>query len=78
MAMRYRLICYNRSTDRAGGLIDVPGQYAPRVVKIAGIQNERELGEVELTSEQVRDIAKLIPFRPDLSRFLYHLEPIGP
>jgi hypothetical protein len=77
MTMRYRLIQYNRSTDHVGGLIDVPGRYAPRVVKIAGIQNEKELGEVPLTDEQIQAITAVIKFRPDVTRFIYHLEPLG-
>jgi hypothetical protein len=77
MTMRYRLIQYNRTTDHVGGLIDVPGRYVPRVVKIAGIANEKELGEVPLTDEQVLSIAAVISFKADVTRFVYHLEPLG-
>jgi hypothetical protein len=75
--MRYRVIFYNRDTDLVGGLIEVPGRYLGKVLAIAGIENASELGEYPLTQEQVRDIATLIGFRPDTSRFHYHLEPLG-
>ena len=77
MTMRYRLICYNRSTDEVGGLFPIPGRYLARVLKIAGIKNARELGEYPLSDEQIRDIAALVGLKPDPSRFSYHLEPIG-
>ena len=75
--MQYRLISYNRSTDRAGGLIDIPGQFVPQVLAIAGIPNANDPGEYPLDPKQVSDIAALIGFKPDLSRFEYHLEPMG-
>jgi hypothetical protein len=76
--MQYRLIFYNRTTDRAGGLIDIPEVYLPRVLGIAGITKPNEPGEYPLGPDQVRDIAALVGFRPDVSRFEYHLEPLGP
>jgi hypothetical protein len=75
--MQYRLIFYNRSTDRAGGLIDIPRTFLPQVWAIAGIRNENDLGEYPLDPRQGRDIAALIGFEPDVSRFEYHLEPLG-
>ena len=75
--MQYRVIFYNRSTDRVGGLIDIPGNLVPQVLALAGIQNANDLGEYPLDATQVRDIAMLIGFKPDLSRFVYHLEPTG-
>ena len=74
--MRYRLIFYNRTTDRVGGTIDIPGRFLQQVLKIAGITNASELGEYPLGRKEVDDIAALIRFRPDFSRFEYHLEPI--
>jgi len=75
--MQYRLIFYNRSTDQAGGLIDIPGNLLPQVLALAGIQNANDLGEYPLDPNQVRDIAALIGFNSDVLRFAYHLEPIG-
>jgi hypothetical protein len=73
----YRVIFYNRSTDRVGGLIDIPGNLVPQVLTLAGIQNANVLGEYPLDTTQVRDIAMLIGFPLDLSRFVYHLELTG-
>ena len=75
--MRYRVIFYNRSTDHVGGLIDIPGRFLPQVLAIAGMRNANEPGEYPLDSKQVRDIAALIGFRPDVSRFEYFLEPLS-
>jgi hypothetical protein len=77
MTMQYRIIYYNRSNDQVGGLVDIPGRYTPQVLTIAGIRNTKELGELPLSDEQIRDIAALIGLRTDLARFVYHLEPIG-
>jgi hypothetical protein len=74
--MRYRLILYNRSTDDVGGLIDIPGRLLPKVLSLAGIKNAREPGEYSLDAKQVGDIAAVIGFKPDTSRFIYHLEPL--
>jgi hypothetical protein len=74
--MRYRVIFYNRTTDRVGGLIGIPGVFLHRVLGIAGITNPNEPGEYPLTAEQIRDIASLVGFRADVSRFEYHLEPL--
>lgn len=76
--MQHRLIFYDRSTDRVGGLIDIPGTLLPQVLAIAGILNADDLGEYPLGPRQVRDIAALVGFEPDVSRFEYHLEPLGP
>jgi len=75
--MQYRVIFYNRSTDRVGGVIGIPGNLLPQVLVLAGIQNANDLGEYPLDATQVRDIAMVLGFKPDLSRFEYHLEPIG-
>jgi len=74
---QYRVISYNRSTDQIGGTFVVPGRHLPSVLKIAGINNARELGEYPLDDQQVRAIAALIGMNTDLSRFVYHLEPLG-
>jgi hypothetical protein len=74
--MRYRIIFYDRTTDRVAGLINIPGQLLPRVLTIAGIRNVSELGEYPLAPKKVGDIAALIGFEPDVSRFEYHLEPL--
>jgi hypothetical protein len=75
----YRIIFYNRTTDRFGGDIDIPNPLLRQVLTIAGITgySASDLGEHPLTGEQIRDISSLLSFRADPSRFHYHLEPIG-
>jgi len=75
--MQYRLIFYNRSTDRVGGLIDIPGRLLAQVLTLAGIQNANVLGEYPLDAAQVHNISALVGFKPDPTRFEYHLEPTG-
>jgi hypothetical protein len=75
--MRYRLIFYNRSTDQVGGLIDIPANVLPQVLALAGIQNANDPGEYPLDPTQARDITALVGLKPDVSRFAYHLEPVG-
>jgi hypothetical protein len=77
MTLRYRIILYSRTTDDFRGTIDVPQPLLSQVLAIAGIATSaHELGEYELTPEQVRDISSLIGFGADPSRFHYHLEPV--
>jgi hypothetical protein len=75
--MQFRIILYNRSTDHVGGLIDIPGKFLPQVLAIAAIPNASDPGEYPLDAKQVRDIAAVIGFKPDVSRFEYHLEPLS-
>ena len=74
--MRYRIIFYNRTTDLVGGTIDIPGQYLPKVLAIAGIGNARDPGEYPLEPKKIIEISALLRFKPDISRYEYHLEPL--
>jgi hypothetical protein len=76
--MQYRIILYDRATEEADGLISIPRKHLGRVLGIAGVSDPNEPGELPLGEDQVGEIAKLIGFAADLSRFHYHLEPIAP
>lgn len=76
MTVRYRVIWYNRTTDRVGGFKDVPGRFLAQVLTIAGIKDALQPGEFPLVAKQANDIANLIGFRADPSRFEYYLEPM--
>jgi hypothetical protein len=78
MTTQYRIIFYNKSTDQVGGLVAIPGQHLSRVLKMAGIRNSREPGEYPLDDKQIVAIASIIGMSIDPSRFIYHLEPLGP
>jgi hypothetical protein len=74
MKYGYRVIMYERATDRVGGMIDVPAALVSQALSIAGITNATELGETELTDDEVRALATLLQFRSNVSRYRYHLE----
>jgi hypothetical protein len=77
MKYEYRVIMYERTTDRMGGIIDIPATLVPQALSISGINNATELGETELTDAKVRALAKLLQFRSDVSRYQYHLETLA-
>jgi hypothetical protein len=74
MTAQYRVIMYDRQTDRVGGIIDVPAQLAPHLLSLPGIVNAAEPGEIELADKQVGAIATLLGFRANVGRYRYHLE----
>jgi hypothetical protein len=74
MTARYRIIMYDRQTERVGGIIDVPVRLAPQVLSFAGITTPAEPGESELHDRPLRAIANLLSFRSNVGRYLYHLE----
>ena len=75
MNPRYRILLYNRTTDRLDGAVDIPQPLLHQVLAIAGVTTSaNELGEYPLNAEQVRDISPLLGFEADPSRFHYHLD----
>jgi hypothetical protein len=74
MTARFRIIMYERSTERVGGIIDVPERLAPQVLSLAGIVKGAEPGESELSDRPLRAIANLLSFRATVGRYIYHLE----
>ena len=49
LVVGYRVIMYERSTDRVGGVIDIPAPLVTQALSTVGISNATELGETELT-----------------------------
>ena len=77
LVVGYRVIMYERSTDRVGGVIDIPAPLVTQALSTVGISNATELGETELTDAQVRALANLLQFRSNVSRYQYHLETLA-
>ena len=75
-APRYRVIMYQRTTDRVGGTVDVPDALVPQALRMAGISDPLEPGETELADSEARLIANLLGFRSNVSRYIYHLETV--
>jgi hypothetical protein len=67
---------YDRQTDRVGGIIDVPAHLVPQALSVARITNATDPGEVELHERQVRALARLLNFRHNVGRYIYHLETV--
>jgi hypothetical protein len=77
--MIYRVVSYNRASERIKGSLIVPPSVLDKVKKAAGFQAQDDgLGEYELAEPQVRQVAKILSFRPESDRFYYYVEPYEP
>ncbi len=77
--MIYRVVTYDRSTERMKGYLSVPPVILEEVKKVAGFKLQDDgLGEYALDDEQTRQIAQLMGFRPEPDRFYYYIEPYEP
>ena len=74
--MIYRVVTYDRSTERMAGHLPVAPAFIEQVKKIAGFQPQDDgLGEYPLNKEQTGQIAQIMGFRPEPDRFFYYVEP---
>jgi hypothetical protein len=79
MTMIYRVVTYDRATERMKGSLVVPPNVLAKVKKIAGFKPEDDgLGEYLLDGTQTTKVAKILGFRPEADRFLYYVEPYNP
>jgi hypothetical protein len=76
MSTRYRIIMYERQTDRVGGTVNVPPTLAAHVLSLASVTNATEPGETPLNDQQASAIAQLLGFRHNVGRYVYHLETV--
>ena len=77
--MIYRVVTYDRSTERMKGHLAVPPVILDRVKKVGGFQpTDDGLGEYPLNELQTRQIAQLMGFHPEPERFFYYVEPYEP
>jgi hypothetical protein len=77
--MIYRVVTYDRASERMKGSLVVPPSVSAKVKKIAGFQPRDDgLGEYPLDEEQTRQVAKVLGFRPEPDRFYYYVEPYDP
>jgi hypothetical protein len=77
--MIYRVVTYDRTSERMKGSLVVPPSVLAKVKKIAGFQPQDDgLGEYPLDEEQTRQVAKVLGFRPEADRFYYYVEPYDP
>lgn len=77
--MIYRIVSYDRTTERMKGSLFVPPSVMEQVKAIAGFQPQDDgLGEYPLDEDQTRQIATILGFRPEPDRFYYSVEPYDP
>ena len=63
--MIYRIVSYDRITERMKGSLIVPPSVLGQVKTIAGFQPQDDgLGEYPLDEEQIRQVATILGFRP--------------
>ncbi len=77
--MIYRVVTYDRTSERMKGSLVVPPSVLAKVKKIAGFKSEDDgLGEYLLDETQTKQVAKILGFRPEADRFYYSVEPYDP
>src|SRR5215471_6682474 len=77
--MIYRVVTYDKATERMKGNLPIPPALLRKAKRIAGLQARDDgLGEYLLNDEQTREIGKLLGFRPEPGRFYYYVEPYLP
>ena len=77
--MMYRVVTYDRTTERMKGSLIVPPNVLSKVKKVAGFGHEDDgLGEYPLDEQQTGQVAKILGFSPEPDRFFYYVEPYDP
>jgi hypothetical protein len=77
--MIYRVVTYDRSTERMKGHLAVPPIILDQVKQVAGFWPQDDgLGEYLLDEQQTRQVSQLMGFHPEPERFFYYGEPYEP
>ena len=77
--MIYRIVSYDRITERMKGSLTIPPSVLEQVKAVAGFQPQDDgLGEYPLDDEQTRQVATVLGFRPEPDRLYYSFEPYDP
>ena len=74
----YRLVGFDRDTERLAVKYEIPAKYVLLAKKIAGIDEKPIIGDWPLSAEQVRHIAEVMGQDIDPDAFDYSLEPYAP
>jgi hypothetical protein len=76
--MIYRIVTYDKATERMVANLPIPWPFVAEIRKLAGVTPfDDGMGEHELTDEQVRRISQVLHFTPDPDHFFYYLEPFN-
>jgi hypothetical protein len=77
--MIYRVVTYDKNTERMRGSLPIPPSLLDEAKRIAGFQPQDDgLGEYLLNEERTAQIAGLLGFHPESERFYYYVEPYEP
>jgi hypothetical protein len=77
--MIYRIVTYDRTTDRMKGNLPIPSSVLEQITRIAGFGPKDDgLGEYPLDEAQTRQVARILDFNPEPDRFYYYVEPYEP
>jgi hypothetical protein len=77
--MIYRVVTYDRTTERMRGNLPIPPSVVEQVKRIAGFGPQDDgLGEYPLDEGQTRQVAAILGFRADPQHFYYYIEPYEP
>jgi hypothetical protein len=77
--MIYRVVTYDKATERMKGNLPIPPSMFDEIKRIAGFGPQDDgLGEYPLDEEQTRQVARILGFNPEPSHFYYYIEPYEP
>ena len=77
--MIYRIVTYDKTTELMKGNLPIPPSLLDEVKRIAGVGRQDDgLGEYPLNEDQTCQVARVLGFNPEPSRFYYYLEPFEP
>jgi hypothetical protein len=77
--MIYRIVTYDKATERMRGNMSVPPTLLDQVKRIAAFQPQDDgLGEYPLDEKQTREVAQVLGFNPEPDTFYYYVEPYEP
>jgi hypothetical protein len=77
--MIYRIVTYDKTTERMKGDLPIPRSAVDQIKQIAGFGPQDDgLGEYPLDEEQTRQIAGILDFKADPEHFYYYVEPYEP
>jgi len=76
MTIVYRLVSYDKRTERKAGELAIPGENLAAIREIAGIQpTDDGLGDYPLNDDQANNIARLLNTKIDCGALTYYVEP---
>ena len=77
--MIYRIVTYDRTSERMKGGLTVPPSVLAKVKKVAGFQPQDDgLGEYPLDEKQTLQVGRILGFKAEPDKYYYYVEPYDP